>query len=123
MLMRFLSAFAILAVMLLGLPFAAPAMAQQPLTTTTISGGDLPHPIRLALSDHDAFMRRLDLPPLLDNEPELRGRSYTITSPYWDVGVRAGDNTQFLVEEDATYYPDGGFVKTMQNTEIVWTAL
>jgi len=97
--------------------------AQEPLTATTISGGGLPHAVRLAPIDHESFLRRLDLPPLLDNEPVLSGPSYTVTSPYWDAGVRAGDITQPLVDDAATYYPEGGFVRTRQGAKVVWTVL
>ncbi|MGE0058547.1 MAG: hypothetical protein AB7P33_05045 [Dehalococcoidia bacterium] len=101
-----------------------PAGAQQPpLATTTISGGGLPHSVRLAPADHEAFMNRLNLPPLFDDAPEVGGPSYTVVSPYWDAGVRAGDNTQVLVDDDATYYPGGGFVRTRQQGEDIWTAL
>jgi hypothetical protein len=101
------------------------ASAQQPslITTTTISGGGLPHSIQLAPADNDAFLRRLDLPPLFDEVPDVKGPSYTVASPYWDIGIRAGDNTQVLVDDDATYYPEGGFVKTTQEGEEIWTAL
>ncbi len=99
------------------------AAQQPPLVATTISGGGLPHSVRLAPIDHDAFMSRLDLPPLFDDAPEVGGPSYTVVSPYWDAAVRAGDNTQVLVDDAATYYPEGGFVRTRQKGEDIWTAL
>jgi hypothetical protein len=105
---------------------ALPASATQPApvpTETTISGGSLLHSVRLAPADQAAFLRRLDLPPLLDDAPEVSGPSYTVTSPYWDQAIRAGDNTQVLVDNDATYYPEGGFVRTRQAGEEIWTAL
>jgi hypothetical protein len=36
----------------------------------TISGGDLPHPVRLAAADEDAFRRRINTPPRLDSLPD-----------------------------------------------------
>jgi hypothetical protein len=122
--MRLLFAALVFVMLAACLALTGPAAAQQPIiTTTTISGGGLPHGIRLSPADQDAFLRRLDLPPLLDDVPEVRGPAYTVASPYWDIGVRAGDNTQVLVDDAATYYPEGGFVKTRQQGEDIWTAL
>jgi hypothetical protein len=126
--MRPIVALVLVIILVAGIFAASPGStaAQQPtpiLTTTTISGGGLPHSIQLSPADHDAFMRRLDLPPLFDDPPEVKGPSYTVASPYWDAGIRAGDNTQVLVDDDAVYYPEGGFVKTTQAGDVIWTAL
>jgi hypothetical protein len=104
---------------------AGPASAQDvPLVSQTlISGGGLPHPVRLTVVDEDDFMRRINLPPQLEDAPDVSGPSYTVSSPYWDHAVRGEESKDPEVELEATYYPDGGFVRTRQDGEDVWIVI
>ena len=88
----------------------------------TISGGDLPHPVRLAAADEDAFRRRINTPPRLDNRPDrAAGQTYTLTSPYWsDILLRPGRPS---VDEAATYFVEGGIVRARQGGQDIWLAL
>lgn len=108
--------FAVLAV-------GSPAAAQEPAPTTTIAGGGLTNPITLSAIDHEGFVRRLDLPPLLDGTPVVTGPAFTVTSPYWDEAVRAGAEDEATVDSAATYYSESGLVMTKQGNEEVWTAV
>ena len=90
---------------------------------TIISGGDLAHSVRMAKTDEDAFRRRLDSPPKLDDRPELSGDGYTVTTTYWDDVLRGSRNDREAADPGATYYEDGGFVRARQDGEDVWLAL
>lgn len=88
---------------------------------TIVSGGSLPHPIRLAAVDEDAFFRRLNFPPILDNAPAVTGPSYTVDSPYWPEVIAArGVGGGVPAESRAIYYPEGGFVNARQAGRDVW---
>ncbi len=106
---------------------APPASAQEPFTIpdVTISGGSLPAPVRLAPTDADAFRRRINLPPRLDFVPQVTGPSYTVTSTYWNDAIDREDSAEerLAVNEDATYWPEGGFVLTRLGDIEVWTVL
>ncbi len=104
---------------------AGPASAQQADAgpQTWISGGDLPHKVRLTAVDEDDFMRRINLPPQLDNAPAVSGPSYTVSSPYWDHAVRGEGSKDPEVDLEAQYYPNGGFVRTRQDGEDVWIVI
>lgn len=121
--MRLLAAILLLVSLCIGLQPRLSTARESVADRTVISGGGLARPVTLAIVDHQAFMRRLDLPPLLQDEPPLRGPSYTVTSPYWDAAVRDNDETEPVVDEAATYYPEGGFVRTRQGGKDVWTVL
>jgi hypothetical protein len=97
--------------------------AQEPQRGTVIRGGDLPDAIRLTAVDDDSFRRRVDLPPLFDEEPEVSGLSYTVTSDYWDKAVRNGNGGEAPVAGAASYYPDQGLVETRQGDAKVWIGL
>jgi hypothetical protein len=103
----------------------ATVRAQEPETPvdTVIRGGDLGGAIRLTAVDNDAFKRRVDLPPLFEEEPEVTGPSYTVTSGYWDDAVRNGNQDEDRVADAANYYPDQGLVKTRQGDSNVWLGL
>jgi hypothetical protein len=81
------------------------------------------HPVQLAAVDSDAFTRRLTFPPKLDDTPDVTGAGYTITTAYWDDVLRNGRNDRDRVETAATYYEDGGYVRTRQGDEDVWIVL
>jgi hypothetical protein len=103
--------------------WAAALQAQEPPADTVIRGGDLADAIRLTAVDNDAFKRRVDLPPLFEEEPQVTGLSYTVTSDYWDAAVRNGDEDEARVADAANYYPEQGLVKTRQGDSNVWLGL
>jgi hypothetical protein len=109
--------------MALGLIAAWPAVGQAVESHTVISGGDLPRPITIAPADEDAFYRRITVPPKLDNAPEAAGPSYTITSPYWPQVLPGNKKDRPPAAEEATYYPEGGFVKARQGEADSWLVL
>jgi hypothetical protein len=113
--------FAIL-VLLAATAWPVVSAAGSAVVVMTISGGDLPHPVRLAPADEDAFSRRINTPPRLDNRPErATGATYTLTSPYWsDILLRPGRPP---VEEAATYFAEGGIVRARQAGQDIWLAL
>ena len=88
-----------------------------------LSGGDLPHSVKLARADADAFVRRLSAPPVLDETPELRGTAYKIASTYWDDLLRNGRDDRGAAELEALYYEDGGYVGAKQDGREVWMVL
>jgi hypothetical protein len=78
--------------------------------------------ITLAPADADAFQRRLNQPPLLDDPPPFDGPSYTVTTAYWDPAVREEEDEP-AVEPAAEYFPAGGFVRARQDGKDVWLVL
>ena len=104
-----------------------PSSAQKPFTIpeVTISGGSLPAPVSLAPTDADAFRRRINLPPRLEFVPQPTGPSFTVTSTYWNDAIDREDSAeeQLAVDEDATNWPEGGFVLTKLGDVEVWTVL
>lgn len=100
--------------------FAAGA-AGETLSQTTLSGGDLPQPVTLAAADEDAFLRRINLPPKLDDPPATAGTGYAVESPYWVEVLSV--NGKAAAETRAVYYPNGGFVNARQGGEDVWLVL
>lgn len=88
-----------------------------------LSGGDLPHSVRLARADADAFVRRLGPPPKLDDVPEFSGTGYKIASGYWDDILRNGRDDRAPAELDAFYFEDGGYVVARQDGRDVWMVL
>jgi len=122
---RFAHAAILVATMLL--LHTAPSSGQEPFTipNVTISGGSLPAPVRLAPTDADAFRRRINLPPRLEFVPQPAGPSYTVTSTYWNDAIDREDSAEerLAVDEDATYWPEGGLVLTMLGDDEVWTVL
>ncbi len=116
---------ALLTALLLLAVFAAPALAGGPPGAggTVISGGDLPHPVRLSGADEDAFVRRIGPPPRFDEAPRVSGPAYRIASAYWDAAVRGTREDKPPAEAAASYYPEGGLVKARQNGKDVWLVL
>ena len=102
---------------------ASGRLAVAAVTETTIAGGNLPHAIRVAPSDEDAFFRRIDLPPKLDEAPTTSETSYRVTSPYWDLAVRNNRADRAPAEDDASYWPEGGYVRARQSGKDVWLVL
>jgi len=107
------------------LPFLAVGgvtVAATPMPVT-LSGGDLPHAIRFAAVDADAFARRLDLPPKLETPPSPLGPSYQLETPYWDSVLRKPGEDRPAAEVVAVYYPSAGVVKARQGDADVWLVL
>jgi len=102
---------------------ALPTGRQTLAPDTVISGGDLPHAVRLAPADEDALFRRLDAPPRLDAMPATAGIAYTVTSSYWDATLRGEDQDGPSVAAEAVYYPRGGYVRARQDGDDVWLVL
>ena len=88
-----------------------------------ISGGDLPHAVRLNVADEDAFRRHLGPQPQFAEAQEPPGGFYTVDSSYWDAAVRRGDTEELPVAASAAYYQEGGYVRTRQGSEDVWLVL
>ena len=78
--------------------------------------------IALAPADVDAFQRRVNQPPLLDEPPGATGPSYTVTTAYWDPAARE-DEDDPPVDPAAEYFPAGGFVRASQDGEDVWIVI
>ena len=89
---------------------------------TFVSGGDLIGAVRLAAADEDAFFRRINLPPQLEEPPRTAGRPYIVTSGYWNEVVPDEDDERPAGEE-ALYYATGGYVRAMQGESAVWLVL
>ena len=84
----------------------------------------MPVPVRLAPPDADAFRRRINAPPDLDNAPSVSGPSYRVTTPYWDRSIRPHlDDEESGIEEEALYYQEGGFVRLRQGGNDVWVVI
>ena len=115
---RWLALFLLPPLLLLGRPSAA-----RTVEGTILSGGDLPHAVRLAPVDEDAFFRRIDLPPRLDQAPRPAGPAYTLASSYWDTVLRDDGGGGPPADAEALYYPDGGFVRARQAGADVWLLL
>lgn len=110
---------------LLAVHSAISASAQEfPIPTVTIAGGSPAFDVRLAPADADAFRRRVNQPPRLEDEPEVSGEHYVVTTSYWASAVRLRGGEEFFdVEVQADYYPDGGFVRTEVEGNDVWIVL
>ena len=81
------------------------------IPSVTIAGGDLPLDVSLAPADADAFRRRVNTLPRLEDEPAATGPSYTVTTSYWPVAIRLEDDEDELdVSVVGRYYPQGGYV-------------
>jgi hypothetical protein len=107
---------------LLGTGLAAPSATANAVEGMTISGGDLPYPVRLAPSDEDSFKRRINTPPRLDERPlRATGPTYTIASNYW-TEILARPNRP-AIEDNATYYAESGIVRARYGGEDAWLAL
>jgi hypothetical protein len=105
------------------LVMASPSDGSVQTPGVTISGGDLTHPVQLAAVDADAFVRRLVPPPKLDEEPEVFGSGYTITTGYWDEVLRNDRDDREPAEAAAIYFEDGGYVRARQGGEDAWLVL
>ena len=109
----------------------APASAQEPfdIPSVAVSGGGLPHAVELAPADADAFRRRINQLPRLEDPPEVSGPRYVLTTSYWAFAVRLEDDEDPLdVMVRADYYPEGGVVRAtlelaQSDTRDVWMVL
>lgn len=119
--MRLLLAIVLLSV---GALSVAAANASGPEERTTISGGALPHALRLTAADEDAFRRRINYPPVYERTtPVATGPAYTVTSTYWEPVVMTERRNPGAVEAAALYYPESGLVRARQAGEDVWLTL
>ncbi|HEY7371264.1 MAG TPA: hypothetical protein VIF57_03730 [Polyangia bacterium] len=90
---------------------------------TTISGGALAQAIRLTPVDEAALFQRINLPPKLDDAPEVSGKSYTVKSPYWPKVLPGNGKDRPAASDEAAYYPEGGFVRASQGGKDAWIVL
>jgi hypothetical protein len=91
---------------------------------TTVSGGELPHAIRLTAADEDGFRRRINYPPVYTRTtPEVSGPSWTVTSTYWEPVIQTERRHPGAVDPDAAYYPEVGIVRANQDGEDVYLTL
>ncbi len=94
------------------------------IPTVAISGGDLPYPISLAPADADAFRRRVNLLPRLEDPPSVSGTAYTVTTSYWSEAIRLEEDEDYLdVSVKGDYYPDGGYLRVTLAGDDVWMVL
>jgi hypothetical protein len=77
----------------------------------------------MAAVDEESFVTRFNLPPKLDEEPPVSGSSYTVRSPYWPKVLPGIAGERPAADDEADYYPDGGFVRAQQGGEDSWIAL
>lgn len=110
----------LLALLLPGGALIQSALAQSPIPAVAVDVAG--EHITLAPADADAFQRRLNQPPLLDNPPPVAASSYTVTTAYWDPAVREAEDEP-AVEPAAEYFPAGGFVRARQDGKDVWLVL
>ena len=111
------SAFVLLLILV---ALAQSVAAQTPIAPITIDvEGNV---ITVAPADADAFTRRINRPPLLDNPPVASAPSYTVTTAYWNDAVRE-DDAEPMVAEEAEYFPVGGFVRARQGDADAWIVL
>ncbi len=99
------------------------AQEAAPVSRTRISGGNLPHSVLLTVVDEDAFVRRLDLPPILEQPPSPKGPVYTVTSAYWATVLKDADVEAGAGELDASYYPELGYARVLMSGEEFWLVL
>ncbi len=119
---------AFLALFTIVVAFIASPLGHRPTThaqesRTFVSGASISQPIRLAPVDEDAFVRRINVPPKLDNAPEVSGPTYALRSPYWAQVLPGREGVRPAADETATYYRDSGYVKARQGNEDSWLAL
>jgi hypothetical protein len=119
--MRLLLAITLLSIAALSVVAAKASSLQE---RTTISGGGLPHALRLTAADEDAFRRRINYPPVYERTtPVATGPAYTVTSTYWEPVVVTERRRPGAVETEALYYPESGLVRARQEGEDVWLTL
>ncbi len=108
----------------MGLLVVIAAAQEVPLVSQTrISGVNLPHSVLLSVVDEDAFVRRLDSPPILSNPPEPTGTVYTVTSPYWGAVLRDAGGVVATGELEASYFPVLGHVRVQNPGEEFWLVI
>jgi hypothetical protein len=94
------------------------------IPAVTISGGDLPAPVTLAPADADAFRRRINLLPRLDDPPSVSGPRFTVTTGYWSDATRIEKDEDYQdVSMQGDYYPNGGYVRVSLDGEDIWQVL
>jgi hypothetical protein len=98
--------------------------AELDIPEVRIAGEGIPQPVNLSPPDADAFRRRINAPPELEEAPSVSGRFYIVSSKYWNDYVRPYlDEDEIDLDEHAFYYPEGGYVRTTQDGEDVWVVL
>ena len=115
-----LASLVILALLSTGAAPSGRAAAQAPIPTVAIEVEGVT--VFLAPADADAFQRRLNQPPLLDEPPGAGAPSYRVTTAYWDPAIREDDDEP-QVDPVADYFPGGGFVRASREGEDVWIVL
>jgi hypothetical protein len=97
---------------------------ESPIPTVTIAGGSLPHDVRLAPADADAFRRRINQPPRLEDGPRVTEEPYLVTTSYWASAVRLEEGEGFFdVGVQGDYYPERGYVRVEVDEDDVWMVL
>jgi hypothetical protein len=115
--------------LLLGAGIVSPVVRAQPIEIprVVIRGESLAHEVALAPADADEFRRRVSQPPRLDDAPGASGDSYEVITPYWDSAIqRKGEEDEdddLRASEEATYYPEGGYVRADLAGTAVWMVL
>ncbi len=114
----------ILGLAFIGLLMATAAAQEAPLVSQTrISGGNLPHSVLLTVVDEDAFVRRLDPPPILSEPPEPAGAAYTVTSPYWGAALRDAGELAATGALEASYFPEFGYARVQGTGGEFWLVI
>jgi hypothetical protein len=115
----------VLAAAVLYCAFSVTSARADAVAGTTVSGGDMKHPVRLTAADELTFLRRINLPPKLDDAPfnSYDGPSYTVATDYWDSLLYGWKDTKGHAADTATYYPKGGYIKTKQDDKDVWLVI
>lgn len=94
------------------------------IPSVAISGGGLPSAVTLAPADADAFRRRVNQLPRLEEPPQASGRSFTVTTSYWPLSLRLEDEEDVVdVSVRGEYFPNGGFVRIAIGEDEAWAVL
>jgi hypothetical protein len=110
----------LLALLMAAVAVARPVAAQTPIAAVTIDIDG--NQFTLAPADADAFQRRLNRPPKLEDPPPAAAPSYTVTTDYWNPAVRE-EADDLAVDAEAEYFPAGGYIRARQDGEDVWLVL
>jgi hypothetical protein len=91
---------------------------------TTISGGDMAHPVALTFQDEQAFWQRWPPLPQVSAPSAKLGTEYLVSSGYWNVPLRGNGYWPEVDVDEAIYYPAHGVVRmSWGNEDVVWLAL
>lgn len=91
----------------------------------SIQGAGIEGEIRVPAPDADAFRRRINLPPRIEEPESLSGPVFQVTSDYWEGAVRReeeGDDAR-QVEPRADYYPEDGYIRAALGETDAWMVL